>query len=412
MPKMPQVYPGIKRPSFSAIKPDEVANGLFGKPYDNLAMVSSSQIQSSAHTSADLMHQGDLATHAVSPPKILIVKLSSLGDVLHTLPIIWDIRKRLPHAQIDWIVEEAYVPLLKPLQTTKTLRGIDRIIPLAFRRWRKSLWSQSAWHEFFVMRQMLQTTRYDAILETQGLIKSALVCALAKKSDHAVVTGLGNATEYSGYEPLARIFYTQAVQVPKQCHAVDRARWVLCSAMDWPLIKRELEPPQFYPPGLMKQHPVLPISGLAELTGEPTALYVVCFHSTARAAKRWAHERWVDLGKALAQNGYRLVLPWGSPAEKQLSESIARQIPGAIVPRAISIEEAYALITHAALVVGVDTGLTHLAAVLGKPTVEIYCDSPKWKTEGYWSEQIANHGDVEQAPTVTEVLSSCQRLLK
>ncbi len=91
---------------------------------------------------------------------------------------------------------------------------------------------------------------------------------------------------------------------------------------------------------------------------------------------------------------------------------MARQIPGAIVPRAISIEEAYALIAHAALIVGVDTGLTHLAAVLGKPTVEIYCDSPKWKTEGYWSEQIANHGDVQQAPTVTEVLSSCQRLLK
>jgi heptosyltransferase I len=374
-------------------------------------MVISSQIQSSAHTFADQMDQGDLATHAMSTPKILIVKLSSLGDVLHTLPIVWDLRKRLPHAQIDWIVEEAYVPLLKPFQTTKTFRGIDRIIPLAFRRWRKSLWSRRAWCEFFVMRQMLQATTYDVILETQGLIKTALVCALAKKSDHAVVAGLGNATEYSGYEPLARIFYTQAVQVPKQCHAVDRARWVLCSAMDWPLIKRELEPPQFYPPGLMKQLPVLPISSLAERTGEPNAPYVMCFHSTARAAKRWAHERWVDLGRALAQNGYRLVLPWGSPAERQLSESMARQIPGAIVPRAISIEEAYALISYAALIVGVDTGLTHLAAVLGKPTVEIYCDSPKWKTEGYWSEQIANHGDVQQAPTVSEVLSSCQKLM-
>jgi heptosyltransferase-1 len=106
-----------------------------------------------------------------------------------------------------------------------------------------------------------------------------------------------------------------------------------------------------------------------------------------------------------------LVLPWGNASEKQVSESIASHIPGAIVPRAISIEEAYALIAHAALIVGVDTGLTHVAAVLGKPTVEIYCDSPRWKTEGYWSKQIANHGDVKEPPAVAEVVSSCQRLI-
>jgi heptosyltransferase-1 len=382
------------------------------KPYDNRAMASSSQTQGSQHTSVDQTDQAGLITQGGDAPKILIVKLSSLGDVLHTLPIVWDLRKRLPHAQIDWIVEEAYVPLLKPLETTSTFRGIDRIIPLAFRRWRKSLWSRSTWHEFLAMHQILQATTYDVILETQGLIKSALVCALAKKSAHAVVAGLGNATEYSGYEPLARFFYTQAVQVPKQCHAVDRARWVMCSAMDWPLIKRENEPPQFYPPEFVKHLPVLPLQDLSSAANDPVAKYVVCFHSTARAAKRWANESWIDLGKSLAKEGYRLVLPWGSTSERQVSESIASHIPGAIVPRAISIEEAYSLIAHAALIVGVDTGLTHVAAVLGKPTVEIYCDSPRWKTEGYWSKQIANHGDVQQPPTVAEVVSSCQELIK
>jgi heptosyltransferase-1 len=103
--------------------------------------------------------------------------------------------------------------------------------------------------------------------------------------------------------------------------------------------------------------------------------YIVCFHSTARAAKRWPNESWVDLGKALANQGYQLIFPWGSKAERKASKLIASQIPGATVPRAISIEEAYALIGNAALTIGVDTGLTHLAAVLGKPTVEIYCDS-------------------------------------
>ncbi len=382
------------------------------KPYDNRAMASSSHTQGSQRVSINEMDETGLITQERGAPKILIVKLSSLGDVLHTLPIVWDLRKRLPHAQIDWIVEEAYVPLLKPIETTSIFRGIDRIIPLAFRRWRKSLWSSSTQHEFLAMRQMLQATTYDVILETQGLIKSALVCALAKKSAHAVVAGLGNATEYSGYEPLARIFYTQAVQVPKQCHAVDRARWVMCSAMDWPLIKRENEPPQFYPPEFVKHLPVLAIEGLSSAANDPIAKYVVCFHSTARAAKRWANESWIDLGKSLAKEGYRLVLPWGNASEKQVSETIASHIPEAIVPKAISIEEAYSLIAHAALVVGVDTGLTHVAAVLGKPTIEIYCDSPKWKTEGYWSKQIANHGDVRQPPTVAEVVSSCQKLIK
>jgi heptosyltransferase-1 len=334
-----------------------------------------------------------------------------LGDVLHNLPIVWDLRQRLPNAQIDWIVEEAYVPLLAPLQTTENFRGIDRIIPIALRRWRKSLLRLSTWREFFAMRQLLQATTYDVVIETQGLLKSALVCALAKKSDVAIVAGLGNATEYSGYEPIARTFYTQSVHVPVKCHAIDRSRQVMCSALDWPLINRVDEPPHFYPTELINQIPVLAIEGLKKATDGSVMPYIVCFHSTARAAKRWPNESWVDLGKALANHGYQLIFPWGSATERKASELIASQIPGATVPRAISIEEAYALIGNAALTIGVDTGLTHLAAVLGKPTVEIYCDSPKWKTEGYWSEQISNHGDLQQPPTVAEVFDACQRLI-
>ncbi len=179
------------------------------------------------------------ANGALATPKVLVVKLSSLGDVLHTLPIVWDIRKRLPNVQIDWIVEEAYVPLLTPLQTTTEFSGLDRIIPIALRRWRRSLFSRQTWREFFAMRQFLRATTYDVVLETQGLIKSALVCALAKKSKHAIVAGLGNATQYSGYEPLARFFYAHSIQVPKQCHAIDRARLVMSSAFDWRPLKRE-----------------------------------------------------------------------------------------------------------------------------------------------------------------------------
>ena len=344
-------------------------------------------------------------------PKILLVKLSSLGDVLHNLPIVLDLRKRLPHAQIDWIVEEAYVHLLEPLKTTETFKGIDHIIPVAFRRWRKNLFSIRTWREFFAMRRLLQATSYDVLLETQGLLKSALVCALAKKSNNAVVAGLGNATEHSGYEPMARMFYTESVHVPVKCHAIDRSRWVMCSAFDWPLINRNDEPPRFYPQAFVEKLPPLLFEGLKKGDHGTPVPYVVCFHSTARAAKSWPNDHWGELGQELSRQGYQVILPWGSESEMKVSALIASQIPGAIVPRAFSIEEAYSLVAHAALTVGVDTGLTHLSAALARPTVEIYCDSPRWKTEGYWSRVIANVGDMKETPSVAEVLRAAKLVL-
>jgi len=337
-------------------------------------------------------------------PKILLVKLSSLGDVLHNLPIVWDLRARLPDAQIDWVVEEGYVHLLKPLLSRDGFRGIDRIIPFALRRWKKNPFSLEAWKEFFAFRKTLQSTTYDVFIETQGLLKSAIVCSLAKKRSGAVVAGLANATEFSGYEPLARSFYNQLVQVPTQCHAVDRSRRVMCSALDWSLIERG-DAPQFYPPSFVEAIPRSSVEGLK-------APYVLCFHSTAREAKRWSNDNWIALGKELSARGYQLIFPWGNAAEKTTSQLLASQISGALVPPAFSIEEAFSVIAGATLRVGVDTGLTHLAAVLDKPTVEIYCDSPRWKTEGYWSKRIANVGDIQDPPSVQEVLDASLKLLK
>ena len=336
-------------------------------------------------------------------PKILLVKLSSLGDVLHNLPIVWDIRARLPNAQIDWVVEEAYVHLLTPLLSQDGFRGIDRIIPFGLRRWKKEILSPQSWQEFFAFKSQLQEVSYDCVIETQGLLKSALVCALAKKSPNAVIAGLANATEFSGYEPLARTFYSHSVQVPFHCHAVDRSRYVTCSALDLPLINR-VEQAQFYPASFMESIVAPKVDGL----DKP---YVLFFHSTARAAKRWANNNWISLGKKLSELGYQVVLPWGNLAEKNISNELASQIPGSLVPDAFSIEAAFSVIANAALVVGVDTGLTHLSAVLNKPTVEIYCDSPRWKTEGYWSDQIRNTGGMQTPPTIDEVAKASLDLL-
>jgi len=348
---------------------------------------------------------------SLESPKILLVKLSSLGDVLHNLPIVWDLRRRLPNAKIDWVIEEAYVHLLEPLKTTKSFNGIDRIIPLSFRSWRKNLLSINTWREFFAMKKLLQAITYDVVIETQGLIKSGLVCALAKKTKNAVVSGLGNATEHSGYEPIVRFFYTKSVRVPVRYHAIDRSRRVMCSAFDWPLVDRKSEAPQFYPKSFVELLEPLDIDGLKKDHKGLSVPYIVCFHSTSRAAKRWPNDHWVELGKALSSKGYQLLLPWGNEAELKESTLISSHIPNAMVPRALSIEEVYRLVAHAALTIGVDTGLTHLAAVLGRHTIEIYCDSHKWKTEGYWSSHIVNLGDFKKIATVEEVLIVSNTLL-
>jgi heptosyltransferase-1 len=248
-------------------------------------------------------------------PKILLVKLSSLGDVLHNLPIVWDLRTRLPDAQIDWVVEEGYVHLLEPLLSRDSFRGIDRIIPFGLRRWKKNLFRLATWQEFFAFRKILQSTTYDVLIETQGLLKSAIVCYLAKKSSGTVIAGLANATEFSGYEPLARSFYNQSVQVSTQCHAVDRSRWVMSSALDWSLIGRG-NTPQFYPSEFIASIPKASDAGLSDP-------YILCFHSTAREAKRWPNDNWIALGRDLSARGYQIVFPWGSPAEKAVSQSIA-----------------------------------------------------------------------------------------
>ena len=340
---------------------------------------------------------------STASPKILLVKLSSLGDVLHNLPLVWDLRARLPNAQIDWVVEEAYVHLLEPLCTREGFKGVDRIIPFGLRRWKKHLFKLSTWQQFFAFKKQLQAVTYDTVIETQGLLKSALVCALAKKSTDAVVAGLANATEFSGYEPIARFFYGHLVQVPVQTHAVDRSRLVMCSALDWPAIQRS-DSPQFYGSQIQINLAKPVLSALK-------TPYVLFFHSTAREAKRWSNEAWITLGKELASRGYQVVLPWGSPTEKAISVELAKQIPNALVPPGFSIEDAFKVITGASLTVGVDTGLTHLAAVLGLPTVEIYCDSPRWKTEGYWAYHIRNVGDMQSPPDAAEVVKASVELL-
>ena len=339
---------------------------------------------------------------------ILIVKLSSLGDVLHNLPVFWDLRAQYPEAQIDWVVEEGYVHLIEPLLTRQGFKGIDRIIPIAMRRWKKSLFNKKTRMELKSFLKNLRSIRYDMVIETQGLLKAALVTRLAKRSHGSVIAGLANATEDSGYEPMSRWFYTKCVPVPKHCHAVNRSRLVATVAMNVIQPDMKTSPPQFYPQAFVDQL----AQKSSEISADFTQPYVLFFHATARVAKQWDEAHWVEVGRFIVAKGQRVILPWGNAKEKQVSQRLCSKIPGSVVPEAFSLEQAFSIVAGAEMTIGVDTGLTHLSAIMYKPTIEIYCDSPRWKTEGFWSTKIKNLGDTASPPDVKQVLAAIVEVLR
>lgn len=332
---------------------------------------------------------------------ILIVKLTSLGDVLHGLPVVWDLRAAFPDATIDWVTEESYVQMLEPLRQLDGAPGLDRIIPVAFRRWRKTP-RGTALSELRAFLRNLRAREYDYIADTQGLIKSALVTRLARRRAGAVVAGFANRTRYSGFEPMARCFYTRKVEVPFEYHAVERARCVAMAGAGRRAPDPGGDPPKFYPAAFVDA-----LRGEA-LMPEP---YALCFHSTAQEAKRWAAAHWVAVGRALRERGLTPVFPWGTVAERAISESLAAQVPGAVVPAGFSMRQAFGIIAGARIVVGVDTGLIHVAAALGRPTVEIYCASWRLNAEGYWSDRIRNLGERGSPPGLDSVLEAVAALL-
>jgi heptosyltransferase-1 len=323
--------------------------------------------------------------------KILIVRVSSLGDVVHNMPMVADILRHYPQAQVDWVVEEAYTSLVR------LNRGVRKIIPFSLRRWRKSLFSAKTRAEMRAFRAALQHEAYDLVFDTQGLFKTALVMRMARLAPNGRRVGLANATEGSGYETVSRIFHTLSVPVPVRAHAVLRARLVAAAALGY-----EVEGPADF----NMQAPEA-----ADVSWLPSIPYAVFFHGTARDAKRWEDAAWVKLAQGLHARGLPILLPWGSDKEKHAAENLAAQMKNAIVLPRLPMMEAVLLAQRAALVVGVDTGLTHIAAAFNRPTVELYCDSPRWKTEGNWSDRIINLGDTGAPPAVAEVEAAVERLL-
>ncbi|HXD41340.1 MAG TPA: lipopolysaccharide heptosyltransferase I [Ramlibacter sp.] len=294
---------------------------------------------------------------------ILVVKLSSLGDVVHAMPALQDIRRALPQAQIDWVVEQAFAPLVRRCQ------GVRNVIGCELRRWRNSpLGSQtrSEWRDF---HKALRVQAYDAVLDLQGLTKSALVSRTARLADGGRRFALANRTEGSSYEAPTRWAADVAIRIEPRVHAVTRSRELCARALGYDV-------PQDLCYGLRAAS----AEGAQELAGDARRC-VALVHGTSREDKCWPDAHWIELGRRLIASGLALGLPHGSDAEREHGERLAAALgPAAQVWPRLDLGQLTDRLAAGAGVIGVDSGLSHIAVALDQPHVQIYNFDTAWRT--------------------------------
>jgi heptosyltransferase-1 len=319
---------------------------------------------------------------ALAMPGILFIKTSSLGDVVHHMPAVTEARRHLPDASIAWVVEEAFAPLvaLHP--------AVDSVIPVASRRWRSELMQSWTRHEIREFARDIRALRYDHVIDTQGLVRSALIARFARGRRHGY-------DWRSAREHIASLFYNVRHKVDRDLHAIARNRQLTGLALGY-------VPDEQIDYGLDR----------ARLAKESSGRYAVLLHATSRLDKEWPVERWIAVGAALELRGYDTVLPWGTDRERARSERIAAVLQRASIPERRPLDDVAALIAGATLVVGVDTGLLHIAAALGVPLVAIFVSSEPGLTGPMGAGRILVVGSPDGAPPADEVIEAAGRVIQ
>ena len=322
--------------------------------------------------------------------RLLIVKTSSLGDVIHTLPAITDAQQHYPDLEVDWVVEEAFaeIPTWHP--------AVKQVIPIALRRWRKQIWqtlSTGIWHNFI---QKLQQQKYDKIIDAQGLLKSAFITYKAQ----------GNSCGFdfkSARESLAALVYQQSYNIPKNQHAVTRLRQLFAAALNY-------TPPKDQPNYGIVSH-FQPISPKSK---------IIFLHGTTWQTKHWPYEYWEILARKMIEHGFEIAIPWGNAQEYKRAQKLAAINSNIhIIPKS-NLHTIAKELTQAKAVIGVDTGLAHLAAALNIPSITLYGATAPSLTGTYGVAQTHLQVDFACAPCfnkkctyrgATSVLPSCYQTL-
>jgi heptosyltransferase-1 len=310
---------------------------------------------------------------------LLFIKTSSLGDVIHHMPALTEARAARPDLSFAWMVEEAFAPLVR------LHPAVNTVVPVAWRRWRKSLYAPATIAEIARNVRDIRSKVYDVIVDTQGLLRTGILSRIARGPRHGYDSS-------SIREPLASAFYDVRHKVSREQHAIERNRILSGLALG------------YTPQGA-------PNFGLDRARFRATGTsYAVLLHATARVEKEWPVENWIALGRSIQKQGVEVALPWGTPVERARSERIAAALPGARVPVRAPLDQVARLIGGAQCVVGVDTGLLHLAAALGVPLVAIFSGSKPQLTGPVGSGPLAVLGAQGEPPDVDEVIKALQRI--
>jgi heptosyltransferase-1 len=312
---------------------------------------------------------------------VLIVKTTSMGDVVHALPAASDMLRHFPELELDWLVEAPFadIPRMHP--------GIRRVIPMAWRKWRQRLFARETWDAIRALRAELRREPYDLVLDLQGLVKSALWGRQARGP-------LAGYDRLSAREPMAAWLYARKATVSTDLHAVERCRRLAALHLGY-------EAPRMRPEfGLRVPDP----------TWQPRGDYAVIIPSASRAEKLWPERRWAAVANRLRSKGWLPVVLWGRDTEQTLAERIAAGCDGD-VPPFLKVGEIASLLSGARQVVGLDTGFTHLAAALGRPTLGIYCDHEPGLAGLTGSGRVASIGGKGQVPSQQDVMALLEQQL-
>lgn len=300
--------------------------------------------------------------------RVLLIKTSSMGDVLHTLVPIQELAIQRPDIQIDWVVEESFQEL--PRWNPK----VSKVIPIALRRWRKSPFSAKTRQEVRQFIHTLRETSYDCVLDAQGLLKSALVARLARGKR----VGLNFK---SAREPLSSLFYEQSFEVPTGEHAIVRLRRLFSAAFGYALL------PNFFDCGIAKER--------LKAVDVPQN-YVVFLHSTTWDTKHWPEAYWAQLIRLAKAQGFSILLPWGNESERLRAERLSKE--GAVVLPKLKLAEVAFVLQQAKGCVAVDTGLGHVSAAVATPTVSLYGSTSPGLTGALGQSQSHLHATLACSP--------------
>lgn len=310
--------------------------------------------------------------------RILIIKSSSMGDVVHALPVAYDIKQALPDSRIDWVVEEAFADIVE------LSPWIDGKIVTAFRRWRKHPLSAETRAEVARVKKALRENRYDLVIDLQGLVRSALVARWCG------VKSVGYSRD-TIREPLASFFYTETKRVPESLTPVKRYRTMASVCLEY---------------DIDADHPIYGLKAKPLATRPAEGDYAVMAVNTSREEKLWARDRWIQTTQALVKAGITPVFVWGSAAEEERVRTLADLVPGTVVAPHMTLPEIASVLKASVGLIGVDTGISHLAAALAVPAVGIIVGTSAQLFRLVGEGACTTVGDKGVVPTSSEVLTA------